>query len=312
MRRFLLKVIIPTIIILLFFFVGLEIYLRSLPNDFKEKNQYLESHAKEIKIMVLGDSGASMDIMPSCFTMQPAYNFAYHAQNIGYSEWILSKCFEEMDSLRYVIINYGYGTLWGFDKHPLSQGRKKFYNIYYDYPQDFFSLEVLSSPLEIIHRIFPQNAQQAIRTIDSYGYQGDYYVDVPFNEEKWSKSTEETIESWYDKINDESKYNDNIRFLRRIIEKCKEKKVVVILVVTPTLKMFYENMDTAPMEKMLALADGLKKDYDNVVLLNYYKADSLFPSSTMWYNSTHLNKKGAEKFSFILNDTIMKIEFEKQ
>ena len=311
MKKFLLKVLLPTIIIVLTLFVGLEIYIRSLPNDFKEKNQYLESNAKRLKIMVLGDSGASMDIMPGCFDLQPAYNFAYHAQNIDYSYWILSKRFEVLDSLGYVIINYGYGTLWGFDKHPLSQGRKKFYKIYWGYPIETFSLEMFSSPMEILHRIWPNNAQQAMHTIDLYGYQGDYYKDIPFDEEMWLTSTEATIESWYEKINDESKYNENVRTLRGIIEKCRGKGVCVILVITPTLKMFYENMNPAPMEKMLALSDSLRKDYDNVILLDYFKSDSLFPSNEMWYNSTHLNKKGAKKFSLLLNDTIMKMKYSR-
>ena len=117
MIKFLFKVILPVVMVLLVLFAGLEIYIRCLPNDFKEKKQYMDSNAKSLKILVLGDSGAAMDVMPSAFNLQPSYNMAYHSQDIKFNQWILCEYLEEMDSLKYVLMNVGLGTLYGFDKN---------------------------------------------------------------------------------------------------------------------------------------------------------------------------------------------------
>lgn len=307
MKKFLLKVIIPTIIVLLFLFVGLEIYLRSLPNDFKEKKQYLDLNAKSLKILVLGDSGAAMDVMPSVFDIQPSYNMAYHSQGIKYNYWILCEYLEEMDSLKYVLMNVGLGTLYGFDKNLAIQGRNKYYSIYYRYP-GATEYEVLSPPLELIHRLFPSDNKQAVQTIDAFGYQGYYYEDIPYNEEEWIKSTAGSVELWEKTYQDDTHFDENSQILRDIVKRCEEKGVFVILFTTPSLKMFYNNINPAPKQKLLSLVRDLENDYENVMFIDYEKYDSIFPSNQMWYNATHLNRMGAEKFSLMLNDTINKLE----
>lgn len=309
MRKFLLKVLLPAIIVLsVLFFLG-EFYIRSLPNDFKAKNQYLEDNAKDIKIMVLGASSVSMGIKPCFFEIQPAYNFAYASQNLEYNYWILNKCFDQLDSLKYVILDMSCGMPWNSGES-IAPTRNKFYKIYYKYPDLPLEFEVSASVQELCHRIWPSNGKEAIQTIDADGYQSGYYSDVPYDELTWISSAEWSVQHYTKKLADENadlQYESGVKCICKMIEKCKEKNVSVIMVTPPTMSMFYDNLDSKQMETIYNLVDSLKNVYDNVVYFDYFKADSLF-SVDETYNPTHLNPRGAKKFTLMLNDSINKMK----
>lgn len=305
MKKFLFSVLLPFVVVLFLLFVVGEFYLRGLPNDFKTKNQYLEDNANELKIVVLGASTVSMGIKPCCFDIQPAYNFAYASQNIEYNEWILSKCFGQMDSLKCVIMDMSWGMPWN-SGDSVAPGINKFYTLYYDYPRKKLEFEMLSSVQEIKHRIWPSNAKEAYLTIDDDGYQSGYYEDIPYDEESWKQSVEWSINHYSERIHKEDahvKRSNCVELLCKIISQCQEKNVKVILVTPPAMRMYYDKMDTFQRETMYHLADSLKNAFDNVLYWDFMKADSLFTVDE-FYNPTHVNPRGAKKLTLMLNDSI--------
>lgn len=305
MKKFLFKVFLPVLVILSAIFVGGECYLRSLPNDFKTKNQYLENNAKDIKIMVLGASTVSMGIKPSFFDMQPAYNFAYASQKLEYNYWILSKRFDDMDSLRYVIVDMSWGQPWNSGES-IGESFGKFYTLYYDYPDKPIDFEMLSSVQEIIHRIRPSNAKEAVQTIDDDGYQSKYYDDLPYDEKAWQRSVDWSLDHYSKLVHGEQaaiKYKNSVDYMCKIISKCREKNVKVILVTLPAMSMWYEKMDKEQLETMYHVADSLTRNFDNVIYWDFMRADSLF-SVDEFYNPTHINPRGAKKLTLMLNDSI--------
>lgn len=309
MKKFLLCIVLPTILIVFAVVGSVELYLRSLPNDFKEKNQYLESHANNLKIMVLGASTVSMGIKPSYFDLQPAYNFAYASQSNDYNLWILSKCFDQMDSLKYVILDMSCGIPW-CSGTTIAPGRNKFYRLYYGYPDLPVEFEVSASIREVCHRIWPSDGKEAVRTIDADGYQSGYYEDIPYDEQAWKESAEWSVDYYAKGLSNENagvKYQGSVGCICKIIEKCQQKDIGVIMVTPPTMSMFYDNLDSKQMRILYGLVDSLKNEYDNVVYLDYFKADSLFSVDEM-YNPTHLNPRGAKKFTLMLNDSINNME----
>jgi len=309
MKRFLFRVLFPVVVVLSALFFGGECYLRSLPNDFKTKNQFLVDNAKKLKIVVLGASTVSMGIKPSCFDIQPAYNFAYASQNLEYNYWILSKCFDQMDSLKYVIMDMSWGMPWN-SGDSVSPSINKFYGLYYGYPRKKLEFEMLSSVQEIKHRIWPTNAKEAYQTIDDDGYQSGYYDDVPYDEESWKHSVEWSINHYSDRIHDEDahiKRHNSVELLCKIISQCQEKNVKVILVTPPAMRMYYDRMDNYQRETMYHVADSLTNAFDSVVYWDFMKADSLFTVDE-FYNPTHLNPRGAKKFTLMLNDSINNLE----
>jgi len=309
MKKFLFRVLLPVVIVLSALFFCGEYYMRSLPNDFKTKNQYLEDNAKDIKIMVLGASTVSMGIKPCYFDLQPAYNFAYASQSLEHNYWILSKRFDQMDSLKYLFLDMSWGQPWNSGE-PIGANLDKFYNIYYDYPSESLDLELLSSVQELSHRIWPINDKEAYRTIDEDGYQSKYYEDLPYEEEAWLKSVDWSLDHYSQLINGEqsaSKYRNSVDYMCQIISKCKEKNVKVILVTLPAMRMYYDKLDDYQRETMYHVADSLTNAFDNVIYWDFMRADSLFTVDE-FYNPTHINPRGAKKFTMMLNDSINKIE----
>lgn len=305
MKKFLFRVLLPTVVILSVLFFGGEFYLRSLPNDFKTKNQYLEKNARDLKIMVLGASTLSMGVKPCFFDLQPAYNFAYASQNLEYNYWILRKCFDRMDSLRFVFLDMSWGASWNSGDQ-ISPRINKFYRLYYECPDAPFEFEMMSSIKELYYRIRPRNGKDAYQSIDEDGYQSKYYDDVPYDGETWKRSVE-----WSVNYNDElmhnelaaSRYRNGVENMCNIIRKCQERNVKVILLTPPAMGMFYEQMDKDQLRIMYHVADSLTNAFDNVIYWDFMRADSLFTVDE-FYNPTHLNPRGAMKLTLMLNDSI--------
>lgn len=93
----------------------------------------------------------------------------------------------------------------------------------------------------------------------------------------------------------------------KIISQCQEKNVKVILVTPPVTSLYYNVMDNYQRETMYHVADSLSDAFDNVVYWDFMKADSLFTVDE-FYNPTHLNPRGAKKFTLMLNDSINNLE----
>ena len=310
MNKFLLRVLLPFLILISSFFFCGEFYLRSLPNDFKLKNQYLEEHADDLKVVVLGASTVSMGIKPAYFDLQPAYNFGYVSQSYDFNLLILSKCFDQMDSLKYVILDMSWNQPWNCKNGNNDINKNKFYHLYYGFPCSSIEFEMLASVKELFHRISPSDRKEAMQTIDDDGYQSGYYEDIPYNEASWAASASWSVEQCAKRQRDKfaaSMYKESVGYMCRIIELCRKKNVQVMMVTPPAMKMFYDNLDTKQIIILYHLADSLEHVYDNVHYMDYFRSDSLFSGDEM-YNPTHLNPRGAKKFTLMLNDTINKLE----
>lgn len=309
MKKFLFRVLLPVVIVLSALFFGGEYYIRSLPNDFKTKNQYLEDNASSLKLIVLGASSASMGIKPSYFDIQPAYNFAYASQTLDYDYWILNYSFERMDSLEWVILDMGFARPWA-PQSTIAPNYNKYYQIYWGYltenNEDISSyFEMLADGKTICHRINAKDKKLALQTTDSDGYQSGYYEDLPFDKEKWGKAVLWNIEH-HSVLTDENavqRYRDGVEFYCQMIELCKKRNIKVALVTMPTMSMFYEKFDSCQINIVRHLADSLSSVYSNAYYWDYFKADSLF-SVDDFYNPTHLNPRGAKKFTLLLNRKI--------
>ena len=66
MRKFCLRTVcflIPVALLLM----GLEVYVRSLPNSYKQKYQWMEQHADEVEVLLLGNSHGLFGLRPEVF-----------------------------------------------------------------------------------------------------------------------------------------------------------------------------------------------------------------------------------------------------
>lgn len=307
MKRFLFRVLLPMVVILsILFFCG-ECYLRSLPNDFKSKAEYLNEHAKEIKILVSGSSCTAMGVKPACFEWQPSYSCAYANQSFYYSYLILDKYIDQMDSLRWVILDATYAGLWSTGKFAQTYNKK--YSIYYGFNnfKGFKNRYELSANSEDMYkRLTHESDRAAFTTCDQDGFQSRYFEALPYDDYKWKIYGKSHCQDDHTLIDEENACqicDSNTVILKRMITLCEDHGVKVLFVSTPCHPYYYEYYN--PIQKGIvdSTYSALSKEYDNVKWMDFTTSNDY--GNDMLSNVNHLNTKGAIKFTKMLNDSIL-------
>lgn len=307
MKKFLFKVLVPTIAILVLLLGCVELYLRSLPNDFKSKAEYMKEHASEIKVLVIGSSCTAMGVKPSCFNSQPAFSLAYANQSFNYSYLILKNYIEDLDSLQYLIMDATYAGLW--DRGDFAQTFVKKYSIYYglnDFKGFENNYEISANVKDIFKRLVHYSDRDAFTTCDPDGFQSHYFEDLPYDDKQWKEYGEFHCKGEHTLIyrdNAQHYYESNTSILKQIVELCRDKSVWVLFVSTPCHPYYYNFYDEKQIHIVDSTYSSLCRDYDNVKWLDYTTMD--FGNEEM-SNVNHLNTRGAIRFTQVINDSILR------
>lgn len=308
MKKFLFKVLVPTIVITIAILGCVEMYLRSVPNDFKYKAEYMNKKASEIKIWVMGSSCAAMGVKPSYFHWQPSFNCAYANQSIYYTYLIFNKYIDQMDSLRYVILDATYAGLWGTGE--FAKTFVKRYYIYYglhEFKGFENRYEISANIKDVYEKLTHKSDRAAFTTCDEDGFQSRYFEDIPYKDEVWrnyGRSHSEVDHYMLDNDNVEETYAKNTDYLKQILSMCKRRGVKVVFVSTPCHPYYYEYYDPTQIRIVDSTYKALCSEYDNVKWLDLTTSEDY--SIDEFSNVNHLNTKGAIKFTRMLNDSIMK------
>lgn len=306
MKKFLFRVLLPTVVISITVLCCVELYLRSLPNDFKLKANYLDKHASEIKILVNGASCSAMGIKASCFDWQPSFSCAYVNQSIYYSYLIFNKYINQMDSLKYLVLDAPYAGLWGTGKAAKTYVKR--YYIYYGL--HCFSgfenrYEISANIKDILKKLIHVSDQAAFTTCEEDGFQSRYFEDIPYDDEKWRVYGKSHCVNDHTLINSDNAKEiclRNTEYLKQMISTCKDKGIKVVLVSTPCHPYYYEYYN--PVQKKISDStyNALCNEFDNVKWLDLTTSDEY--SIDDFINVNHLNTQGAIKLTKTLNDSI--------
>src|SRR5947199_223555 len=105
MSRFVTKFLVFGLL-LLPFFIWVELNLRQMPNGFSQKQAYLEQNTNNVEILTVGSSYATA-INPSYFS-HPGFNLGYVAQDLYYDYHLVHIYLPRMKHLRLVIVPLAY------------------------------------------------------------------------------------------------------------------------------------------------------------------------------------------------------------
>ena len=104
-------------------------------------------------------------------------------------------------------------------------------------------------------------------------------------------------------------YQANLSRVRRMIEKCRDRQITVLLLTTPAFITYRENLNETQLSLTRSFCQTLQNEYDNVYYLDMLD-DSRFEEDD-FYDADHLNEFGAAKLSCILNQLIMELTSKK-
>lgn len=291
-----------------------ELYLRHIPTSYKIKHTQLTASAGDIQLLILGNSHATYGLDPSLFTLN-AFNIASVNQSLYYDKRITLKYIDELKKLKYVLISVDFHSLYfsdegfrdtwsyygyGIDyKHSLPMGTRISY--LYGYKG--------ALALEFMKRSF-QKKYKIIRSVDvdfdldldhpyTKGYVGK--VNGPYLAEKDNR---DRAKFFNDIVHTSNERESIIADLEGFIDSLKKRNITPILITLPCYGPFRAYLDTTVMEQNKIDIQAICSKEQ----VRYWDYFTMPLDSNYFYNSDHVNEKGAAIVSTDVNRRIEALE----
>lgn len=300
MRRFIARVSLFAVI-LLGLLSYIEYNLSYVVTSYNKQRTYLERQLDSIEILVLGDSHASYGVDPTVFSRK-GFNLANVSQDFYYNEQLMNKYIDKIPNLKIVIIDVSDFSLW----YRLNDGPEVFretaYLLSWDIPPISFRRD-WGRYSRILH-YSPRVAMQCV--LDGF------HVDMaptmeesgwmpPESEGYWRFVTEQMGQQRFAlRKTQVHEYNfaPNLQMLTLLVKNLRAQRLQVVLTLLPSHKTYYTQSDKTWHDKTLLILGDLSSQYDSI-LLDYFR-DNRFVTED-FFDSDHLNRHGAQKFSRILD-----------
>jgi len=292
MKKFLIKlsyVLIPIMLFLSF----IEIKLRSIPNDYSEKSEYLNQHAQEIETLILGSSLGWVGVNPDKIGGR-VFNACFNAQTLEYDHFILEKYHNKFTSLKNVVLTVFYPSMeYALDE--VAPNRQVFYSVYFDKfpPKLMFSLYNGS---QITKRLLKHhNHPDAFIKSDSLGYSP---IERATPENK-NEQAERLVE-FHTRISHKHR-SLNTEHLQSIVQLCSSMKARLHIVLHPAQDIYRKNVDEEQIGFLKKTCYDMAKNHE-VYFVDLF-SDSRFDRNH-FEDGIHLNENGATQLSKIIDELI--------
>lgn len=306
--KYLLYFSLPIVLVIAAF----EIYLRQIDTTYTEKEKGIIQHQKEIEVLILGNSRATLGIDPNQFELY-AYNLANVAQPFYYDKRIALKHLDQLSNLKYVFITVDCGSLnysrmdsreiWSYYGNGIEYKNKMAFFPKYSYLNGYstsIALKLLKNDLSGKYKTIkaidldPDHDLKKPIKKGFFGYKGTREEGLSaahiFN--RAGKGLDEGISPEKEEITKD--LEDFIRIL-------KAKNITPILLTMPChkdyVKALHKNMVIRAENDYQKLAQKHQLDYWNYLNFPMERND--------FHDCDHLNINGAEKFSKVLNARLL-------
>ena len=308
-RVFIIKVVL-FLIPLLAFAVGIETFVRSIPNSYSYKKQWMEGHKDSVETIILGNSHMYAAIDASL--MRNAFNLSNSAQRLEIDSWLLSEYIDKCPNLKNVLVNIDDMNLFSSDYENSDKlwNRAIYYNLYMNYPKHgnlsmyHYEISCPMSTCSKIERFILSVATRKIYNIDcdSLGRGTNYGAD-----KQRPKELEETIIA---RLNNEDVTTDvadsrlckNTPYLYEIAKLCNNHHVRLILLSTPYWYLYNRVADKSDVDTAENFAIALARKY-NIEYGNFRKDNRICNNKKYFVDCHHLSDEGSEVFTAILKET---------
>jgi hypothetical protein len=305
MKKFILKSIL-FLIPVLFFVVFLENKIRSIPNDYSIKKEYLDKNSNKIEVLILGNSHSYFGIVPEYLKLK-SFNGAYISQSVDYDLEILKKYKTHFAQLKYIIISIDYFSLYSRLEEGTEKWRIQNYNIYYDINNsDSFKL---SNHFVLLNGKVSDNILRVI----SY-YKEHKNNNLTSNDSGWgtvykSEKNLNLLETGRiaakrhtKNIHNNMYYKENIKTIKSIIQLAEEINTKVIFITSPAYKTYTANLESNQLNSTINFMNKIAQGNSNIMYYNFLNNKSFINKD--FYDADHLNEIGAKKLSSKIDSII--------
>ena len=283
----------------------IEYRLRHVPNEYSSTKAAFESKAAEVEILITGTSHAQNGVKVQ-FLDRPAFNLGRGSQSLYYDTQLVSKYVDSMPNLKLVIFSLSYHSLEYRLMNSVERWRSGFYKQVYGIPGEDAGEGFKLTNYSYIALYTPK---EAVR-LASEGFLG-----AAETEAKRTLTpailTEGGVSEAFGRIRAKGHETQmrrvdlrpNVAALESACALLKRRNVSVVFITVPTHHTYYDHIDATSYQRMQDTIKEMTERY-GVPYFNYLH-DARFTTED-FFNSDHLNERGAEKFSRILNEDVVK------
>ena len=291
-------------VLLLLAFVEYKARQSSVPNNYTAKRAIVEKNITTTQVFVSGSSHAYYGILAKRLGV-PAINLAYFSQDVYYDTRILLRYLPQAAEAKLVIVPISYFTLeYKLEQNLESSNRVNFYTKLWEIPpeKNKFDLAQYSSialfgfqPARnfALFGVMPKSEE-----IDETGS----YVSKSISNLTNIKNAKAGIDEKHRTMKAES-ISQNVQYLSELFEALRAKNISVVMLTTPCFRTYYEALDTERYARMQDEIRQLSEKYG--IEYKNYLTDERFVTED-FQDSSHLSTKGAEKFTDIIKDEIVR------
>ena len=294
-------------ILLLLMCVIIEVALLFRPNIYAYKSEYMQTHHKDIKVLLLGSSHIEEAVKPE-LVGDGTFNLAISARLRQYDVALAEMYVPRMDSLKTVVVPVDYTNFFFERQHenPLTKSipedlsgtcrcmHTKYMGVRID-PFWRWS-EIFNSKLNYMSRFW--NNRQTLQECDSLGY-----VKLDINERlaDWElRSIPAVIDTTL--AIDQAGYDEIWQQYEQLAKVTQQKQVRLVLVAPPVWKTYQASIHPIVLNDIHKFVSKLQAIYPHV---EYYEHlfDNRFTADD-FQDASHLTESGAVKYSKILSEII--------
>ena len=303
MKRFYIAVLLFMLPIFVFM-GGAEYYVRSLPNIYKYKNDWMEQHAEEVETLIVGNSFAMSGVIPDSIGRN-SFNLALGGEPLKYDHFLFFRWANRYKKMKMVIHSVAYDSFYqGGSDFVVDDIQETTYKLYMGCPEhsDFSSYSLESRHFKVFFEKMIRDITGKYDYSEAFrGWQcgADFSAELAptFDRENKKYARIQTVDSYENADN-------NVKLLEEELSFCIKNNVRFVLISPPHWKSWNSLLSCRQINKNLELIKTLQKKY-SFVYLNY-REDKRFVESD-FIDRTHLTKSGAVKFSKILASDIQAI-----
>ena len=291
MKKFLLRILlflIPAISIL----VGAECYMRSIPNSYQLKDDWMQRNGYAVSTLLLGNSHGYFALSPSVMG-DSVFNLCNVSQRLEQDCFLLRHYADKYKALKRIILVADNSNLFDTPMEDDEPARVTYYQLYMGYrahsmlSQYGFELADMSYAWKKVNFYWKGESIMC----DSLGW-GNNYVVANRNADDflYENVRQHHFASW----EDTHRNRDN---MNAIAAWCQQHHVELILLQTPVCEDYTRKADPWQLRLVNAMVDSCCAQYG--AQKRDYSCDSRF-RDTDFFDSDHLSDQGARKFSAIL------------
>lgn len=300
MRRFVTNTALFTLIAVITLGAG-ELLVRSLPNSYRYKHEWILENAQEIEYLIMGSSHTYYGIAPSEF-FPNSFNLANISQNPEYDLLLLKRYAPLCKNLHTIIIPVSYFTL--FDK-PFEEGDEWYYAINYRVYMGIeqhsrlskYNFELSNRPV-YSGKLLSFLSGKELPMCDTLGFGLGY---TAADAAEWTHDAQNIAEKHT--AADWDSLEKNVADMHSLLQFCKENGIRAILVTTPVSSAYRALLDNRQLEKTYSVIEEMCSRHG--AEYHDYMADSRFTECD-FHDSDHLSDEGAKKFTLILKEDLTK------